>query len=205
MTLNIVLHHESEELTQKKDGEVFCFFCNGMMSYFRASSALGFWENFNLRYTFVDFHLFGIRAPGYPRLVRVLGLWKHRQFVEREHLVTTSLSRPIRVKTLLGGAATLYEDISKVDVVREFEDVFQKILGPLPRQVVEFRIDLVPGVAPISKAASRMAPKELVEMKKQMKERKGSFVQVTPRGSTCDLCLQERWHSRDYQEQVFAP
>ena len=55
-------------------------------------------------------------------------------------------------------------------MVREFEDVFQEIPRPPPRRVVEFRIDLVPGIAPISKAAYRMAPKELVEMKKQLEE-----------------------------------
>ncbi|GMP26588.1 hypothetical protein CsSME_00002964 [Camellia sinensis var. sinensis] len=58
------------------------------------------------------------------------------------------------------------QDISEVDVVHEFEDVFQEIPGPSPRRVAEFRIDLMLGIAPISKAAYRMAPKELVEMKK---------------------------------------
>ncbi|XP_028065895.1 uncharacterized protein LOC114268864 [Camellia sinensis] len=176
-----------------------------------------------------------------------------RQFIEREHLVTTFLSRPICVETPLEGAITLYEmckdfeidftsrvlyvdlivlgfegfviildmdwlqkhfvtldcagrtinidilgmprlthtssdgeksvmtsylcsveipkqNISEVDVVCEFENVFQEIPGPPPRRVVEFRIDLVLGTAPISKVAYKMAPKELVEMKKQLEE-----------------------------------
>ncbi|GMQ08697.1 hypothetical protein CsSME_00052306 [Camellia sinensis var. sinensis] len=58
------------------------------------------------------------------------------------------------------------QDISEIDVVCDFEDVFQEIPGPPPRQVVECCIDLVPGTAPISKATYRMAPKELVEIKK---------------------------------------
>ncbi|XP_028111281.1 uncharacterized protein LOC114309703 [Camellia sinensis] len=45
-----------------------------------------------------------------------------------------------------------------------------EIPGLPPRWVVEFHIDLVPGIAPISKAAYRMAPKELMEMKKQLEE-----------------------------------
>ncbi|XP_028057481.1 uncharacterized protein LOC114261405 [Camellia sinensis] len=144
-----------------------------------------------------------------------------RQFIEREHLVTTFLSRPICIETPLEGTITLYEmckdfeidftsrvlrtvnidilgmprlthtssdgeesvmtsylcsveipkqNISEVDVVCEFENVFQEIPEPPPRRVVEFRIDLVLGTAPISKVAYRMAPKELVEMKKQLEE-----------------------------------
>ena len=56
--------------------------------------------------------------------------------------------------------------VEEVPVVREFVDVFAEITGLPPRRVVEFRIDLVPGAAPIAKAAYRMAPKELMEMKK---------------------------------------
>ena len=55
-------------------------------------------------------------------------------------------------------------------VVKEFADVFAEIKGLPPRRVVEFRIDLVPGAAPIAKATYRMAPKELMEMKKQLDE-----------------------------------
>ena len=63
--------------------------------------------------------------------------------------------------------AKAFED---VEIVREFPDVFKEVQGLPPRRVVEFRIDLVPGAAPIAKAAYRMAPKELVEMKKQLDE-----------------------------------
>jgi Retroviral aspartyl protease/Retrotransposon gag protein/Zinc knuckle len=60
--------------------------------------------------------------------------------------------------------------VEEVPVVKDFVDVFAEITGLPPRRVVEFRIDLVPGAAPIAKAAYRMAPKELVEMKKQLDE-----------------------------------
>ena len=62
------------------------------------------------------------------------------------------------------------KDIPDVEVVCEFEDVFQEIPGPPSKREVEFRIDLLPGSAPISKSAYRMAPKELEEMKKQLDE-----------------------------------
>ena len=62
------------------------------------------------------------------------------------------------------------KDIPDVQVVCDFEDVFQEIPGPPPKREVEFRIDLISGSAPISKLAYRIAPKELEEMKKQLDE-----------------------------------
>ncbi|GKC90904.1 hypothetical protein Tco_1151553, partial [Tanacetum coccineum] len=40
---------------------------------------------------------------------------------------------------------------------------------PLTQQV-EFQIDLVPGVAPIARAPYRLAPSEMKELSKQLKE-----------------------------------
>ncbi|XP_028058545.1 uncharacterized protein LOC114262381 [Camellia sinensis] len=74
------------------------------------------------------------------------------------------------ITSFLCSVEILKEDISEVDVVRKFKDVFPEIPRPPPQRVVEFHIDLVPGTAPISKAAYRMAPKELVKMKKQLEE-----------------------------------
>ena len=59
-------------------------------------------------------------------------------------------------------------DVAEVRIVQEFLDVFQEIEGLPPRCVIEFRIDLVPGAVPISKAAYRLALKVLEEMKKQL-------------------------------------
>ena len=58
--------------------------------------------------------------------------------------------------------------LEEVPVVKEFPDVFAEIKGLPPRRVVEFHINLVPGAAPIAKAAYRMALKELMEMKRQL-------------------------------------
>ena len=58
--------------------------------------------------------------------------------------------------------------LEDVAVVFEFADVFLEIPGMTPYRFVEFRIDLVPGTAPVSKAPYRMAPKLLDEMKTQL-------------------------------------
>ncbi|KAI3706945.1 hypothetical protein L6452_25044 [Arctium lappa] len=61
--------------------------------------------------------------------------------------------------------------LEDVKIVREFPDVFPDDLPGLPpdRQV-EFRIDLVPGAAPIAKAPYGLAPSEMQEMMAQLQE-----------------------------------
>ncbi|KAK7264749.1 hypothetical protein RJT34_32359 [Clitoria ternatea] len=61
--------------------------------------------------------------------------------------------------------------IKNLPVVCEFPDVFpEDIPGLPPERDVEFSIDLVPGVGPISIAPYRMSPLELAELKKQLEE-----------------------------------
>lgn len=61
--------------------------------------------------------------------------------------------------------------VDKVRTVKEFQDVFpEELLGLPPNREVEFGIDLLPGMAPVSIAPYRMAPKELVELNAQIQE-----------------------------------
>ncbi|GKF63833.1 hypothetical protein Tco_0187281, partial [Tanacetum coccineum] len=61
--------------------------------------------------------------------------------------------------------------LSDISVVREFEDLFPKDLSGLPSQrQVEFRIDLVPGVTPVTKSPYRLAPSEMQELFGQLQE-----------------------------------
>ena len=63
------------------------------------------------------------------------------------------------------------KELSLIPVVAEFPDVFlDELPGLPPKRTVEFVIDLVPGVSPISKAPYRMAPAELKELKSQLEE-----------------------------------
>ncbi|XP_061999060.1 uncharacterized protein LOC133716364 [Rosa rugosa] len=53
--------------------------------------------------------------------------------------------------------------MAEIAVVSEYSDVFQEIPGLPPRRVVDFAIDVMPGIAPVS-----MAPTELKELKDQI-------------------------------------
>jgi hypothetical protein len=56
-----------------------------------------------------------------------------------------------------------------INVVLEFLDVFpEELLGMPHERKVEFAIELIPGIAPISKRAYRVSGPELVELKKQI-------------------------------------
>ena len=61
--------------------------------------------------------------------------------------------------------------LAKILVACEYPDVFpEELPGLPPDREVEFRIDLVPGTAPVSKRQYRMAPDELKELKTQLQE-----------------------------------
>ncbi|GJU87908.1 putative reverse transcriptase domain-containing protein [Tanacetum coccineum] len=98
---------------------------------------------------------------GVSRL-KVISCIKARKYVERGcHLflahVTEKKSKEKRL-----------ED---VPVIRDFPKVFPDDLSglPPPRQV-EFRIDLIPGAAPIARAPYRLAPSEMRELSVQLQE-----------------------------------
>ena len=58
-----------------------------------------------------------------------------------------------------------------IPIVCEFPDVFpDELPGLPPDRDVEFRIELVLGIAPISRRPHRMPPNELAELKIQLQE-----------------------------------
>ncbi|GJS26089.1 putative nucleotidyltransferase, ribonuclease H [Tanacetum coccineum] len=69
--------------------------------------------------------------------------------------------------------------LEDVPVIRDFSKVFPEELPglPPPRQV-EFRIDLIPSVAPVARAPYRLTPSEMKELSKKLQElsEKGSSV-----------------------------
>jgi hypothetical protein len=57
--------------------------------------------------------------------------------------------------------------IAKIPVICEFSDVFSDELPGLPPdRDVEFAIELIPGITPISRRPYQMSPNELAELKK---------------------------------------
>ncbi|WVZ97999.1 hypothetical protein U9M48_043492 [Paspalum notatum var. saurae] len=68
-------------------------------------------------------------------------------------------------------AKTEAQALAKIPVACDYPDVFpEELPGLPPDRDVEFRIDLVPGTAPVSKRPYRMAPNELKELKTQLQE-----------------------------------
>ncbi|KAJ0538417.1 putative nucleotidyltransferase, Ribonuclease H [Helianthus annuus] len=63
------------------------------------------------------------------------------------------------------------KELKEIPVVSEYPDVFPEDLPGLPPdREVEFRIHLIPGTTPIAKAPYRLAPTEMLELKKQLDE-----------------------------------
>jgi hypothetical protein len=66
---------------------------------------------------------------------------------------------------------TTAQNLEDIPVTCEFPDVLpEDLLGIPTDQNVEFTIELHPGTAPISKRPYKMTPKELAELKIQLKE-----------------------------------
>ena len=63
------------------------------------------------------------------------------------------------------------KELQDIPVVSEYPDVFpEELPGLPPDREVEFRIHLIPSTAPIAKAPYRLAPTEMLELKKQLDE-----------------------------------
>jgi hypothetical protein len=61
--------------------------------------------------------------------------------------------------------------IQDISVVRDFPDMFpEDVSGLPPVRQVKFRIDLVPGAAPVAKAPYRLAPAEMQELSNHLQE-----------------------------------
>ncbi|KAI3750829.1 hypothetical protein L2E82_21683 [Cichorium intybus] len=75
------------------------------------------------------------------------------------YLAYVSVAKPVK------------EGVANVNVVNEFPDVFpDELPGLPPDRQVEFTIELVPGAAPVARASYRLAPSEMVELRKQLEE-----------------------------------
>jgi len=61
--------------------------------------------------------------------------------------------------------------LDNIPVIQEFADVFpEEIPGLPPKRDIDFTIELIPGVAPVSHAPYQMSVPELTELKMQLQE-----------------------------------
>jgi hypothetical protein len=66
---------------------------------------------------------------------------------------------------------TVAQNLEDIPIAYEFPDVFPEDLPDIPPdRDIEFTIELQPGTAPISRRSYKMTPKELAELKIQLKE-----------------------------------
>ncbi|KAJ9561559.1 hypothetical protein OSB04_006719 [Centaurea solstitialis] len=107
-------------------------------------------------------------------------------FVQTDYQLADLFTKPFDEKprsyVLRGGTSYLVyligdqgeskkKTVQDVPVVCEFPDVFPEDLpGIPPERQVEFRIDLVPGAAPVAKTPYRLAPPEMQELSNQLEE-----------------------------------
>nr|GEV47812.1 putative reverse transcriptase domain-containing protein [Tanacetum cinerariifolium] len=63
------------------------------------------------------------------------------------------------------------KQLKDVPIVRDFLEIFLKDLPGLPSaRLVEFKIGVIPGAAPVARAPYRLAPSEMKELSKQLQE-----------------------------------
>ena len=88
-------------------------------------------------------------------------------------------------------------ELENILVVKDFPDVFPKELPSIPLvREVDLSIEMLPGIAPTSRAPYRMAPTELKELKIQLQELLDKGF-IRPSVSPCFVLEKERWHLTD--------
>jgi hypothetical protein len=81
------------------------------------------------------------------------------------------LPRDVSPQNIVNATKAKVKEIADVPAVCEFLDVFPDDLPGLPLDHdVEFKIELLPGTAPISRRPYKMLPNELAELKTQLGE-----------------------------------
>jgi hypothetical protein len=98
--------------------------------------------------------------PG--RQLRLVSAIKMRRYLEKD--CVAFLAHVVERKS----KSTSVQDIP---VVRDHPDVFpEELPGLPPTRQEEFRIDLIPGTAPVAKTPYRLAPPEMQELSEQLQE-----------------------------------
>ncbi|GJU56718.1 putative reverse transcriptase domain-containing protein [Tanacetum coccineum] len=94
--------------------------------------------------------------------------------------------------------------LKDVPIVWDFPEVFPEYLSgiPLPRQV-EFRTNLVPGVALVARAPYRLAPSEMKELSEQLKELADKGF-IRPKEDIPKMAFRTRYGHYEFQVMPFG-
>nr|GEY68606.1 putative reverse transcriptase domain-containing protein [Tanacetum cinerariifolium] len=122
-----------------------------------------------------------VRIPFGNEILTIHGERSNERNESRLNIISCSKAQEYMSKGchvfLANITSTKDEDKSKrkqledVPVVQEFPEVFpEDLLGIPPTRQVEFRIDLVPGAAPVARAPYRLAPYEMKELAYKLQE-----------------------------------
>ncbi|GKD87218.1 hypothetical protein Tco_1358372, partial [Tanacetum coccineum] len=102
--------------------------------------------------------------------VRALQTSEHRMMTSIEE-VNLRVSYQAHITTKEAKDKSEEKRLEDVPIVRDYPEVFPEDLSGIPpARQVEFQIDLVPGVAPVSRVPYRLAPSEMKELAEQLQE-----------------------------------
>ncbi|KAL0308190.1 UNVERIFIED_CONTAM: hypothetical protein Scaly_2958000 [Sesamum calycinum] len=126
-------------------------------------------------------------------------------FVGERHVVSICVISAIEARRLILEGCKAYlahvidaekvnPTLEEIPIVRDFPEVLPDDLPGLPpNKEVDFMIETIPRVAPISIAPYRMAPVELQELKKQIEELlEKDQTEYFTMGSTSAICEEKR-------------
>jgi hypothetical protein len=101
----------------------------------------------------------GIPRPIFVR--EILGLQLKRSFRKRCQIYATHMEEPVKDKE---------PSLEDCPVLKEFEDVFEELSGLPPKRDIDFYINLMSGLALVSKTPYRMSTPYLKELQMQLEE-----------------------------------
>jgi hypothetical protein len=112
----------------------------------------------NKRFTCLDKEGNQVKVQGIPRAVAVReisAMQLKKCYQKGCQLYATQVQEASR---------DVVSNLENHEVLKEFKDVFQEVPGLPPRRDINFSINLMPGIALVSKSPYRMSTQELKEL-----------------------------------------
>jgi hypothetical protein len=101
----------------------------------------------------------------------LLDISSHQVHLDSPTSGNVTLHLPVMPHLQASVHAAIAQSLEEILIIREYLDVFLDELSEMPPDgAIEFKIELQPGTAPISKRPYQIPPNELVELKIQLQE-----------------------------------